>query len=142
MTCMWRTLSSCANVRQVVQQCRYVQIVRINSDFYISLVFFIIFIADAFIVCIYLITDHQYDCSLHVLSHADCRDIGVICSQLLTARSALHRCCSSTCCFSLFFPCCFSPAAQSPDGEAPSTAEVDLFMSTQRIKVLNADTQV
>lgn len=31
---------------------------------------------------------------------------------------------------------------QSPDGESPSTAEVDLFMSTQRIKVLNADTQV
>uniref|UniRef100_A0A3B4XVB2 Amyloid beta (A4) precursor protein-binding, family A, member 1b n=1 Tax=Seriola lalandi dorsalis TaxID=1841481 RepID=A0A3B4XVB2_SERLL len=30
---------------------------------------------------------------------------------------------------------------RSPDGEAPSTAEVDLFMSTQRIKVLNADTQ-
>lgn len=31
---------------------------------------------------------------------------------------------------------------QSPDGDASSTAEVDLFMSTQRIKVLNADTQV
>ncbi|KAM9322076.1 LOW QUALITY PROTEIN: uncharacterized protein KZ484_020312 [Pholidichthys leucotaenia] len=30
---------------------------------------------------------------------------------------------------------------KSPDGEAPSTAEVDLFVSTQRIKVLNADTQ-
>ncbi|XP_070780824.1 amyloid-beta A4 precursor protein-binding family A member 1-like isoform X2 [Enoplosus armatus] len=30
---------------------------------------------------------------------------------------------------------------KSPDGDAPSTAEVDLFMSTQRIKVLNADTQ-
>ncbi|XP_034047750.1 amyloid-beta A4 precursor protein-binding family A member 1-like isoform X2 [Thalassophryne amazonica] len=30
---------------------------------------------------------------------------------------------------------------RSPDGEAPCTAEVDLFMSTQRIKVLNADTQ-
>ncbi|XP_034751376.1 amyloid-beta A4 precursor protein-binding family A member 1-like [Etheostoma cragini] len=30
---------------------------------------------------------------------------------------------------------------KSPDGEPPSTAEVDLFMSTQRIKVLNADTQ-
>ncbi|XP_028317959.1 amyloid-beta A4 precursor protein-binding family A member 1-like [Gouania willdenowi] len=30
---------------------------------------------------------------------------------------------------------------KSPDGEAASTAEVDLFMSTQRIKVLNADTQ-
>uniref|UniRef100_A0A671XRR9 Amyloid beta (A4) precursor protein-binding, family A, member 1b n=1 Tax=Sparus aurata TaxID=8175 RepID=A0A671XRR9_SPAAU len=30
---------------------------------------------------------------------------------------------------------------KSPDGESPSTAEVDLFMSTQRIKVLNADTQ-
>ncbi|KAM3874048.1 amyloid-beta A4 precursor protein-binding family A member 1-like [Diretmus argenteus] len=30
---------------------------------------------------------------------------------------------------------------KSPDGEAPSTAEVDLFMSTQRIKVLSADTQ-
>ncbi|XP_034403030.1 amyloid-beta A4 precursor protein-binding family A member 1-like [Cyclopterus lumpus] len=30
---------------------------------------------------------------------------------------------------------------QSPDGEAAATAEVDLFMSTQRIKVLNADTQ-
>ncbi|XP_044188789.1 amyloid-beta A4 precursor protein-binding family A member 1-like [Thunnus albacares] len=30
---------------------------------------------------------------------------------------------------------------KSPDGEGPSTAEVDLFMSTQRIKVLNADTQ-
>ncbi|KAM6903071.1 uncharacterized protein FYW49_016579 [Xenentodon cancila] len=30
---------------------------------------------------------------------------------------------------------------KSPDGEAPTTAEVDLFMSTQRIKVLNADTQ-
>ncbi|XP_068588538.1 amyloid-beta A4 precursor protein-binding family A member 1-like [Cebidichthys violaceus] len=30
---------------------------------------------------------------------------------------------------------------KSPDGEAPATAEVDLFMSTQRIKVLNADTQ-
>ncbi|XP_037608188.1 amyloid-beta A4 precursor protein-binding family A member 1-like isoform X2 [Sebastes umbrosus] len=30
---------------------------------------------------------------------------------------------------------------KSPDGEAVSTAEVDLFMSTQRIKVLNADTQ-
>ncbi|KAM9820218.1 uncharacterized protein ACB057_000818 [Neosynchiropus ocellatus] len=27
------------------------------------------------------------------------------------------------------------------EGEGPSTAEVDLFMSTQRIKVLNADTQ-
>ncbi|KAM9841102.1 amyloid-beta A4 precursor protein-binding family A member 1-like [Aulostomus maculatus] len=30
---------------------------------------------------------------------------------------------------------------KSPDSEAPSTAEVDLFMSTQRIKVLNADSQ-
>ncbi|KAL6097218.1 apba1 [Pungitius sinensis] len=30
---------------------------------------------------------------------------------------------------------------RSPDSEAPATAEVDLFMSTQRIKVLNADTQ-
>ncbi|KAF3848792.1 hypothetical protein F7725_015289 [Dissostichus mawsoni] len=30
---------------------------------------------------------------------------------------------------------------QKKDAEAPSTAEVDLFMSTQRIKVLNADTQ-
>uniref|UniRef100_A0A096LT67 Amyloid beta (A4) precursor protein-binding, family A, member 1b n=1 Tax=Poecilia formosa TaxID=48698 RepID=A0A096LT67_POEFO len=30
---------------------------------------------------------------------------------------------------------------KSPDSESPSTAEVDLFMSTQRIKVLNADTQ-
>ncbi|XP_024154559.1 amyloid-beta A4 precursor protein-binding family A member 1 [Oryzias melastigma] len=30
---------------------------------------------------------------------------------------------------------------KSPDGEATTTAEVDLFMSTQRIKVLNADTQ-
>ncbi|KAM8827350.1 uncharacterized protein AB9W97_003841 isoform 1-T3 [Spinachia spinachia] len=30
---------------------------------------------------------------------------------------------------------------RSPDSEAPVTAEVDLFMSTQRIKVLNADTQ-
>nr|XP_046230750.1 amyloid-beta A4 precursor protein-binding family A member 1-like [Scatophagus argus]XP_046230751.1 amyloid-beta A4 precursor protein-binding family A member 1-like [Scatophagus argus]XP_046230753.1 amyloid-beta A4 precursor protein-binding family A member 1-like [Scatophagus argus]XP_046230754.1 amyloid-beta A4 precursor protein-binding family A member 1-like [Scatophagus argus] len=30
---------------------------------------------------------------------------------------------------------------KSPDRETPSTAEVDLFMSTQRIKVLNADTQ-
>ncbi|KAM8743320.1 uncharacterized protein AB9X84_017697 isoform 2-T2 [Acanthopagrus schlegelii] len=30
---------------------------------------------------------------------------------------------------------------KSPDGDSPSTAEVDLFMSTQRIKVLNADTQ-
>ncbi|XP_023816800.1 amyloid-beta A4 precursor protein-binding family A member 1 [Oryzias latipes] len=30
---------------------------------------------------------------------------------------------------------------KSPDGEAATTAEVDLFMSTQRIKVLNADTQ-
>ncbi|CAG5867179.1 unnamed protein product [Menidia menidia] len=30
---------------------------------------------------------------------------------------------------------------KSADGEAASTAEVDLFMSTQRIKVLNADTQ-
>uniref|UniRef100_A0A3B5L547 Amyloid beta (A4) precursor protein-binding, family A, member 1b n=1 Tax=Xiphophorus couchianus TaxID=32473 RepID=A0A3B5L547_9TELE len=30
---------------------------------------------------------------------------------------------------------------RSPDSESPSTAEVDLFMSTQRIKVLNADTQ-
>ncbi|XP_026194870.1 amyloid-beta A4 precursor protein-binding family A member 1-like isoform X2 [Anabas testudineus] len=30
---------------------------------------------------------------------------------------------------------------KTPDTEAPSTAEVDLFMSTQRIKVLNADTQ-
>ncbi|XP_061836759.2 amyloid-beta A4 precursor protein-binding family A member 1-like [Nerophis lumbriciformis] len=30
---------------------------------------------------------------------------------------------------------------KSPDSETPSTAEVDLFMSTQRIKVLNADTQ-
>ncbi|XP_028273765.1 amyloid-beta A4 precursor protein-binding family A member 1-like isoform X2 [Parambassis ranga] len=30
---------------------------------------------------------------------------------------------------------------KSPDSEAPSTVEVDLFMSTQRIKVLNADTQ-
>ncbi|KAF7661635.1 hypothetical protein LDENG_00257040 [Lucifuga dentata] len=30
---------------------------------------------------------------------------------------------------------------KSPDSEAPSAAEVDLFMSTQRIKVLNADTQ-
>lgn len=35
-----------------------------------------------------------------------------------------------------------SCAEQCPDSEAPSTAEVDLFMSTQRIKVLNADTQV
>ena len=41
-----------------------------------------------------------------------------------------------------FSPACVSAAVQSPDGEAPSTAEVDLFMSTQRIKVLNADTQV
>lgn len=38
--------------------------------------------------------------------------------------------------------CHWSVVVQSPDGEAPSTAEVDLFMSTQRIKVLNADTQV
>ncbi|TKS84171.1 Amyloid beta A4 precursor protein-binding family A member 1 [Collichthys lucidus] len=30
---------------------------------------------------------------------------------------------------------------KSPDGDVSSTAEVDLFMSTQRIKVLNADTQ-
>ncbi|CAL8276403.1 unnamed protein product [Merluccius merluccius] len=30
---------------------------------------------------------------------------------------------------------------RSAEAEAPSTAEVDLFMSTQRIKVLNADTQ-
>ncbi|KAG7498355.1 amyloid-beta A4 precursor protein-binding family A member 1-like isoform X1 [Solea senegalensis] len=30
---------------------------------------------------------------------------------------------------------------KSPDAETLSTAEVDLFMSTQRIKVLNADTQ-
>ncbi|XP_078480927.1 amyloid-beta A4 precursor protein-binding family A member 1-like [Lampetra planeri] len=30
---------------------------------------------------------------------------------------------------------------KSPDSEDPLTAEVDLFMSTQRIKVLNADTQ-
>ncbi|XP_054614100.1 amyloid-beta A4 precursor protein-binding family A member 1-like [Dunckerocampus dactyliophorus] len=30
---------------------------------------------------------------------------------------------------------------KSPDSETPPTAEVDLFMSTQRIKVLNADTQ-
>ncbi|XP_019744329.1 amyloid beta A4 precursor protein-binding family A member 1-like [Hippocampus comes] len=30
---------------------------------------------------------------------------------------------------------------KSPDSETPCTAEVDLFMSTQRIKVLNADTQ-
>uniref|UniRef100_A0A3Q2XEZ1 Amyloid-beta A4 precursor protein-binding family A member 3 n=1 Tax=Hippocampus comes TaxID=109280 RepID=A0A3Q2XEZ1_HIPCM len=30
---------------------------------------------------------------------------------------------------------------RSPDSETPCTAEVDLFMSTQRIKVLNADTQ-
>ncbi|XP_076016100.1 uncharacterized protein LOC143008296 isoform X2 [Genypterus blacodes] len=30
---------------------------------------------------------------------------------------------------------------RSPEADAPSTAEVDLFMSTQRIKVLNADTQ-
>nr|XP_057918414.1 amyloid-beta A4 precursor protein-binding family A member 1-like isoform X2 [Doryrhamphus excisus] len=30
---------------------------------------------------------------------------------------------------------------KSPDNETPPTAEVDLFMSTQRIKVLNADTQ-
>ncbi|XP_029024377.1 amyloid-beta A4 precursor protein-binding family A member 1-like [Betta splendens] len=30
---------------------------------------------------------------------------------------------------------------KSPDSEVPSAAEVDLFMSTQRIKVLNADTQ-
>ncbi|XP_077592825.1 amyloid-beta A4 precursor protein-binding family A member 1-like [Stigmatopora nigra] len=29
----------------------------------------------------------------------------------------------------------------SPDSETPCSAEVDLFMSTQRIKVLNADTQ-
>lgn len=39
----------------------------------------------------------------------------------------------------LLSSCC---VVQSPDSEAPSTAEVDLFMSTQRIKVLNADTQV
>ncbi|KAM6985933.1 amyloid-beta A4 precursor protein-binding family A member 1 isoform 2-T2 [Aplochiton taeniatus] len=30
---------------------------------------------------------------------------------------------------------------KSPEGEAQTSAEVDLFMSTQRIKVLNADTQ-
>ncbi|XP_037403427.1 amyloid-beta A4 precursor protein-binding family A member 1 isoform X2 [Pygocentrus nattereri] len=30
---------------------------------------------------------------------------------------------------------------KGPEGEAPSAIEVDLFMSTQRIKVLNADTQ-
>lgn len=34
------------------------------------------------------------------------------------------------------------PLLQSPDAEASSTTEVDLFMSTQRIKVLNADSQV
>ncbi|KAI3361950.1 hypothetical protein L3Q82_012298 [Scortum barcoo] len=51
-------------------------------------------------------------------------------------RSALHPSTSSAHFFSFL-----SPAVQSPDGESPSTAEVDLFMSTQRIKVLNADTQ-
>lgn len=31
---------------------------------------------------------------------------------------------------------------QSPDGDAQTLTEVDLFISTQRIKVLNADSQV
>lgn len=34
----------------------------------------------------------------------------------------------------------FSP--QAPEGESQPMTEVDLFISTQRIKVLNADTQV
>ena len=54
---------------------------------------------------------------------------------LLSSTSIDQRATSS----SLLSSCGFS---QSPDAEAPSTAEVDLFMSTQRIKVLNADTQV
>lgn len=31
---------------------------------------------------------------------------------------------------------------QNADGDAQTLTEVDLFISTQRIKVLNADTQV
>ncbi len=31
---------------------------------------------------------------------------------------------------------------QSPEGDVQTLTEVDLFISTQRIKVLNADTQV
>lgn len=31
---------------------------------------------------------------------------------------------------------------QAPEGESQPMTEVDLFISTQRIKVLNADTQV
>lgn len=32
--------------------------------------------------------------------------------------------------------------SQAPEGESQPMTEVDLFISTQRIKVLNADTQV
>lgn len=33
-------------------------------------------------------------------------------------------------------------SSQAPEGESQPMTEVDLFISTQRIKVLNADTQV
>lgn len=36
----------------------------------------------------------------------------------------------------------FSFIPQAPEGEAQPMTEVDLFISTQRIKVLNADSQV
>ena len=38
------------------------------------------------------------------------------------------------------FPGCF--VLQAPEGESQPMTEVDLFVSTQRIKVLTADTQV
>lgn len=37
---------------------------------------------------------------------------------------------------------CVLALQQSADGEAQTLTEVDLFISTQRIKVLNADSQV
>lgn len=42
--------------------------------------------------------------------------------------------------FCLFFV--FFILMQSADGDAQTLTEVDLFISTQRIKVLNADSQV
>uniref|UniRef100_A0A4W5KB14 PID domain-containing protein n=1 Tax=Hucho hucho TaxID=62062 RepID=A0A4W5KB14_9TELE len=38
-------------------------------------------------------------------------------------------------------PICVCVSKQTPEGEAQPMTEVDLFISTQRIKVLNADSQ-
>lgn len=73
---------------------------------------------------------HEQLLDLEVLDSRDARSTHLFAALYQPVASSVH-----------FFPCCFS-ATQSPDDEAPSTAEVDLFMSTQRIKVLNADTQV